>query len=406
MTFIKHTLLFIRSNLKTLQRKWFSLPLLLLFPIILISLVTVVAISIFMPEDTEPIHVGLVDLDQSKETQTVVGLIEESSQLGSVIHIEEMTKTQAEKQISTQLSAFVTFPEGFTKSLYNGNSVTLHITGNPGKQTESYLVKEVLDSIARHIRASQANILTVNVYAKQLSIDNETRQDILLQQFNDFLIYAVGKDKMMDEKQITNQASTSPVQYYGLAGWFMMVTIWLFIFYSFFTTEAQARMQNRMRLYGVTIRQQLTAKIVTAFVLTCILAGMAIYTYVTLMDMALYGEDYGRITVITGLYSFTYLVILAILETIITGQKGRLLAQSMFTLIVLLASGAIIPTLYFPLYVQDLLPYVFASEAFHWLQEILLENRLYADYIPMALILMAVLLLLIGTTVWKERTIP
>lgn len=403
--FIKHSFLFIQSNLKKLQRKWPALPLLLLFPVLLISLIAVMVISIFLPGENEPIQVGLVDHDKSQETEMVISLIEESSQLGSFINMEALTQEQANKQIGDQLSAYVSFPEGFTENLYNGHSVTLHITGNPDKQTESYLVKELLDSIARHIRTAQANILTVNFYAKQLSIDNEEREDMLFQQFNNFLIYTVGKDKLLDEEQVNNRATSTPVDYYGLAAWFMIVTIWLFAFYSFFTNDKQSRMQNRMRLYGVTMLQQLMAKIFTALLFTSIFAGIAFYTYTSLMEMSLYGEDYVRIALITVLYSVTYLAVLAILETIFTGQKIRLLLQSLFTLIVLLASGAIIPTLYFPLYVQDLLPYFFASEGFHWLQEILLNGRLYADFIPMTIMLAATMILFMGTSIWKERAL-
>ncbi|GGJ84511.1 hypothetical protein GCM10007063_03810 [Lentibacillus kapialis] len=403
MTSVKHSLLFIRSNLKKLQRKWLSLPLLLLFPVLLISLIAVMAVSIFLPDKSEPIHVGLVDLDKSQETETVINLIEESSQLGNFIKMKAVTKAEANEQINGHLSAYVSFPEGFTERLYNGDSVNLIITGNPEKETQSHLVKELLDSIARHIRASQANILTVNYYAKQLPIDRDTRHDMLLQQFNNFLIYTAGKDKMMDEEEINNAATSSPLAYYGLSAWFMMLTIWLLVLYSFFSNDEQFRIQNRMRLYGVTILQQLAAKITIAFILTSVLAGILLYTYDALMTISLYGEDYVRIALITGLHSIIYLSSLAILETIFMGQKIRLLIQSLFTLIVLLGSGAIIPTLYFPMYIQNLLPYFFASEGFHWLQEILLNGRLYADYIPLVMILAAAVTMLIGTSFWKER---
>lgn len=403
MTFVKHSLLFIRSNLKQLQRKWPALPLLLLFPVILISLVVVIAVSLVQPDENDPIHVGLVDLDKSQETETVISLIEESSQLGNFIKMEALTKDEASTQINKQLSAYISFPEGFTESLYTGDSVTLNITGNPGKQTESYLVKELLDSIARHIRASQANILTVNFYAKQLPIDSDVRHDMLFQQFNEFLVYTVGKDKIISEEELTNQVTSSPINYYGLSAWFMMLTVWILVFYTFFTNDAQARMQNRMRLYGVTILQQLTAKMVITFILTGILAAGAFYTYASLMAIPLYSEDYIRITLIAGLYSLIYLCLLAIMELIFPDQKIRLLIHSLFTLIVLLGSGAIIPALYFPLYIQDLLPYFFASEAYYWLREILLNGRLYADYIALTIILISVILMLAGISLLKER---
>ncbi|MBP1947734.1 ABC transporter permease [Virgibacillus litoralis] len=403
MHFIKHLFLFTNYNIKQLQRKWLTLPLLLLFPIILVSFIAIIAVSVFTPEEKETIYVGLIDLDKSDETELVLDLMEESSQLGSYIQIKKLTKEQAIHQIDGQLSAYVTFPEGFTESLYNGNQVTLNITGNPNKRTESYVVKELLDSITRHIRASQANILTINYYAKQLSIDNETRQDMLFNQFTNFLVYTVGKDKIIDEEKITNNATDSPVHYYGLSSWFTIITAWLLVFYSFFTKDEEYRIMNRMRLYGVTQIRQVMAKILTAFALTTICAIITLLALTKLIDVILLGEDYLRIAVIISLYSISFLFGLAILETVISGPKIRLLSQSLFAISTLLVSGAIIPTLYFPLYAQKLLPYSFAGESFRWLQEVVLNGRLYADYLPLSLLTIASFLLLIGLSMWKER---
>lgn len=406
MHFLKHLFLFTSNNFKQLQRKWLTLPLLLLFPIILVALIAVIAVSIVTPEEQKPIYVGLVDLDKSEETEMVLDMIDESSQLGSYIQIKKMSKNQATEQIENRLSAYVTFPEGFTESLYNGNQVTLNITGNPNRRTESYVVKELLDSIARHIRASQANILTINYYAKQLSIDDETRQDMLFNQFTNFLVYTVGKDKIIDEEKITNNATNSPVHYYGLSGWFTIVTIWLLAFYSFFTKDEEYRIMDRMRLYGVTQIRQVFAKILSTLIVTFICAGLTLLVFTKLMEITLFGEDYLRIAIIINLYNIAFLFGLAILEILISGQKVRLLAQSLFTFLSLLVSGAIIPTLYFPLYVQALLPYSFASESFHWLQEVILNGRLYVDYIPLTLLVVAGVPLLIGLSMWKERVNP
>ncbi|WP_164668422.1 ABC transporter permease [Virgibacillus doumboii] len=403
MHFIKHLLLFTQNNIRQLKRKWLSLPLIILFPIILAALCAIIAVSILMPDEQDPIQIGLVDKDKSKETKMVVDLIESSSQLGSYIQINKLTNKQAERQIDNQLSAFVTFPEGFTENLYNGNSVTLHITGNPNKRTESFVIKELLDSIARHIRTAQANILTINYYAKQLDIDKEERTDMLFNQFTNFVFYTVGKDKIIDEEEVTNNATGSTVHYYGLAAWFIITSVWLLAFYSFFTKDEELRMKHRMRLYGVTQIRQILAKILSAFAVSLICTSITFIAYIKAMDISLYMEDYIRTATIISLYGITFLMGLAVLETIFSGQKIRLLMQSLFTFIVILLSGALIPTLYFPLYVQNILPYSFSSIGFHWLKEIILNGRVYADYLPMVLLMTAGTFVFIGLSMWKER---
>lgn len=405
MIFIKHIILFIQNDGKKLRRKWLSLPLLLLFPIVIIALSAIMMVTFMDQTDKEPIQIGLVDLDQSDETQLVVKLIEESSQLGSYITINALPKEKAEQQIKqNKLSAYITFPQGFTNNLYNGTSVNLSIIGNPNKQTESYVVKELLDSISRHIRAAQANILTINFFSKQLPIEAEARNDMLFDQFTSFVFYTIGKDKMVDEETVTNHATSSPIHYYALASWFGIVTIWLIAFYSFLTKDEQGRMKQRMHLYGVTTLEQILAKMITTLVVSLFLSGLALVAFQQITEIPLYKEDYGRIAIITFLYSLIFLEGLAIIETIIKSQKLRLLVQSFFTMLTLLLSGAIIPTLYFPMYVQKFLPYSFPSQAYHWLQEIILNERFYADYLPLSLLSLTGLFIFVGISLWKERT--
>lgn len=403
MHLIKHLLLFTQNNFKQLKRKWLSLPLIILFPIILTGLCALIAVSIFIPDEQDPLQIGLVDKDKSEETKMVVDLIESSSQLGNYIQINNLTSEQADKQIDNQLSAYITFPKGFTESLYNGNPVTLHITGNPDKRTESYVVKELSDSIARHIRTSQANILTINYYAKQLEMGEKTRDDMLFNQFTNFILYTVGKDKIIDEEKITNNATNSTLHYYGLAGWFIITSVWLLAFYSFFTKNEELRIKNRMRLYGVTQIRQILAKMISAFTVTIISASITFIVLIRLTDITLLTEDFLRIAFIVSAYSISFLLGLAVLETIFTGQKIRLLMQSLFTFTVILLSGALIPTLYFPLYLQEVLPYSFPSIGFHWLQEVSLNSRAYVDYIPMLLLMTAGTLVFVGLSMWKER---
>lgn len=405
MNFLYNVFLFIHNNVKQLQRKWSSLPLLFLFPILIVGLSAYIVISFFIPEDdNKPILVGLIDQEQSEETTMIVELIEESSQLSSFIRMDIMTEKQAQLQIeNNDLSAYITFPEDFTSNLYNGTPVTLEIIGNPNKRVESYLIKELVDSISRHIRTAQANILTINYYAKQLNMDDETRNDFLFKQFTNFVFYTLGKDKILDEETIANNVSASPVQYYGLGGLFIIVTLWLLTIYSMLTDDDNLNMKNRMRLYSVTETQQLFAKIIVCWTTTISFSVLGFLCYIKLFDIELFVSEYYKIAGLMILYCFIFLLGLAIIEVILSAPKVRLLIQSFYTGILLLLSGAIIPTIYFPIYLQDFLPFSFVNHTFNWLQEIILNHRVYIDYVPLLLYLCISALTFFGVSIWKER---
>lgn len=404
MVFIKHIILFIKNNFVQLMRKWLSLPLVLLFPIIIIGLVITLVITLFIPPEDEPIQLGIVDLDQSEETTIIVNMITESSELSEFIIINRMSEAEAiEKIEEDQISTYITFPENFTYHLYEGQSVSLSVMGNPNQVTDSFLIKEFLDSITRLISAAQANILTINHYAKELEMDIEERHDMLFDQFVDFLFYTVGKDKIIDQNNMSNYATASPIHYYSLASWFIVIIVWLLLIYNFLHKEETVRMKARMKLYGVTELQQQFAKMFVTLITILPLAFSGLVILNQLLDFQLDLEDYLRIMMVLFMHSSLFLICLALIETVIASAKLRLLVQSLLTFLLIIASGTLIPTIYFPLSLQEFLPYVFSNEGFHWLQEVILNERFYVDYVPLLFMGLIGLFIFIGCSLWKER---
>src|SRR5699024_8692006 len=193
-------------------------------------------------------------------------------------------------------------------------SVSLSVMGNPNQVTDSFLIKEFLDSITRLISAAQANILTINHYAKELEMDIEERHDMLFEQFVDFLLYTVGKDKIIDQQSTSTHATASPIHYYSLASWFIIIIVWLLLIYNFLHKEETIRMKARMKLYGVTELQQQFAKMLVTLltILPLAFGGLAILNH--LLNLQLDLEDYLRIMSVLFIHSSLFLICLALIE--------------------------------------------------------------------------------------------
>jgi ABC-2 type transport system permease protein len=227
---------------------------------------------------------------------------------------------------------------------------------------------------------------------------------MLFDHFREFLLYTIGKDNVLNETEVTNLSTASPVHYFGAAGWFIIITSWLFLFYNFFYEGEKTSLIKRMRLYGVRPLQHVCARMIVTLFVTGILGLIAFSAVSHFLAFDLAAEQIWRVTGMMALYSVMLLLILAIIETAVPAAKMRLLIQSGGVLTVLLLSGALIPALYFPLQIQAALPYVFSAEAFHWLAEILLQKRFYADFTPLLLMNAAGFFLLAGLAYIKERT--
>lgn len=404
MQFLKFVPLFTKNNFLQLRRKWLSLPLLLLFPFLLIGLVTVIIVSYFSNLEENPLQIGLVDLDQTTETEMVVSLLEQSSQLGDFIHMKQTSEQKAQTAIEKdEFVSYILFPESFTKKLYYGESVVVTVVGNPNRQLESFLIKGLVDSAARHISASQANILTINHFAKQLDLDTKTRNEIVLAQFNEFLLYAIGKDQLLDQNKLTNNSTTSPIKYFGIAGAFFVITMWTVMVYLFLYKEASNELQTRMSLYGVTDFQQIVARIIVTVLITSLLGVLLFIGLNYSLSISINTASYGKLILFIVLYNLTLLSFLALIEAIVSSQMLRLTVQILVTSLLLLASGSLLPAIYLPLYIQDILPFIFSNQVFYWLEEIMLNGRNYVEFIPIILTLVVSFLLLIGASFVKER---
>lgn len=168
MLSVRRLLFFMQQYTKQLRKKWATLLLLFLFPILLIGLLLGLVVGLLVPDEHSPIRVALVDEDGTKESRLFGSLLAEVASGDAVIQIIALTAEQAQQlMVQNEISTYFSFPEGFTADLYEGESAAIPIVGNPARPTDSYLVKELVESMARYIGAAQANILTINDYAKK-----------------------------------------------------------------------------------------------------------------------------------------------------------------------------------------------------------------------------------------------
>src|SRR5690625_383373 len=260
MNFIKHTLLFIQNNMRQLKRKWFILPLILLSPVILIAGIITLLLAFIQPPEDAPIQLGIVNLDESPETEMIIDVLDEAAEFGPFLEIETMDETEADNKITAnELGAYILLPEDFTSNLYDGYSVTMSVTGNPAQQMESNVVHELINSVMRYIETSQANILLVNEYAKKVDMPSEVRSELVMDEFMRTFMSIAGKDKIISESTVNNYSTSSPLEYFALSSFFIVITIWLLAMYHFLYREETDRLRNRMKLYGVTALQQMVA---------------------------------------------------------------------------------------------------------------------------------------------------
>lgn len=401
---IRNILFFTNENLKQLKKKRATLLLLFLFPVFLIGLLVGLAAGLLIPAENSPIRVALIDEDQTKESKLISSLLTEMASGKNYIEIFPASREEAEQLISkNEISTFFSLPKNFTADLYEGESVTIPMVGNPSRPIDSFIAKQLVDSLARYIAAAQANILVINDYAKETPMPREERMEMMFEQFVDFTLFTLGKDKLLDEEVLKNSATSSPMNYFMLSGWFIVFSVWLLSFYIALVDVESKSMATRMKLFGVSVGQRVAGRLIVSLFVSSLLAGFTFFILINLLQIEFYAVDMMRFGLFGLLYAFILLSGIALIGIWIPGKKIVLFLQCIFVFSAVLVSGALIPTLYFPQSFQNLLSYLFSPIALRWMMDLVLEGRNYANYTALVIYSFSASLVLWISFSLKER---
>ncbi|MCG7344562.1 ABC transporter permease [Sporosarcina sp. ACRSL] len=404
MQSIRKILFFTIEHLKQLKKKRATLLLLFLFPLVLIGLLVGLAAGLIVPDENAPIRVALVDEDQTTESKLISKLLTETANGQQFIQIIPATKEEAERLMErNEISTSFSLPEKFTDDLYEGESVTIPMIGNPSRPIDSFIAKQLVDSLARYIAAAQANILVINDYAKETPMTRDERMEMMFDQFIDFTLYTLGKDRLLDEELLNNSATSSPLNYFVVSAWFIVLSVWLLSFYIVLHNDESKSMGARMMLFGVTIGQRVAARILVSLLVSSILAGVPFILLIKLLGIEFYTVDFIRFGLFAFLYAFILLCSIALIDVWIQSKKIGLLLQCLFVFVTILVSGALIPTFYFPQEMQIFFSYLFSLIALGWMMDLVLEGRNYANYTSLAIYAFALILALSMSLGWKAR---
>lgn len=403
MRIMKHIFVFIANDISRLKRKWLTLPLILVSPVIFIGLIIWMLSLLLSFDEADKMSVGIVNLDDSDETAMIVSALAGSAELADGLEITEVSESDAKQMIENNtLVSYIIFPGKFTEKMMQGESSELIVVGNPDMQLESYVISSVIDTVVRHIRNSQANILTINHYAREFGMNDEARQDLIFEAFVSQFIQVFSSDTLMNEHQKTQNISAGNM-YFIVNGLFIIMTVWVYILYIALMRDAGSNLEERMRVFGVTYLAQGLAKVLS--IGTIITIASALFTYGVLMlgGIDLEIENLLRLLILIAAHIFTTVMIMIIIDWLFPSFKISMIFGLIVLLGIILFAGSIIPRLYFPLYMDTVFDYTYSYQALSWMEEIVLNGRFTMEIDIIIVTLSAAAILLLILSVLKER---
>ncbi|WP_169516124.1 ABC transporter permease [Jeotgalicoccus psychrophilus] len=400
---MKHIFVFIANDISRLKRKWLTLPLILISPVIFIGLIIWMLSSLLSFDEAAKMSVGLVNLDDSDETAVIVSALAGSAEAADGLEIIEVSESDAKLMIENDtLVSYIIFPGKFTEKMMKGESSELIVVGNPDMQLESYVISSVIDTVVRHIRNSQANILTINHYAREFGMTDEARQNLIFEEFVSQFIQVLSSDTLMDEHQKAQNISAGNM-YFIVNGLFIIMTVWVYMLYIALMRDISSNLEDRMKVFGVTHLAQGLARVLSTGIIVTVASALFTYGVLTFGGIDLETENLLRLFILIALHIFITAMIMIIIDWLLPSFKISMVVQLAVLLMIILFAGSIIPRIYFPIYLDTFFDYMYSYQSLSWIEEIILNGRFTMEIDIMIATFGIAAVLLLVLSVLKER---
>src|SRR5699024_12549220 len=110
---IKHYWMFLQIYSKQNKRKWFTFPLILLSPLIIIAAILWMMVNLLHVENIEPIKIAIVNQYDAEETEMLINMFAETEELfDSYIDMEVLEEAEDKDEIlAKEVRAYMVYPQ-------------------------------------------------------------------------------------------------------------------------------------------------------------------------------------------------------------------------------------------------------------------------------------------------------
>lgn len=169
-------------------------------------------------KEANMIQFGLADEDGSVYSKMLIEYFRESESFASYVNIREGTGKELEQSFyQGELDLFLQIPEGFAENMIVMNHLPVKVLISTKDVTKSVLLKNILDSYEKYIRAVEVNCAALyDVMAKagmNEDLINKTNVEISY----DLIFTALGKEKLFDYLEISEFPAANLFTYYNFA---------------------------------------------------------------------------------------------------------------------------------------------------------------------------------------------
>lgn len=371
-----------------LYKKWYLLLYLLL---LFATIVGVMMVITYTQTKDERFRIGLVDNDQSSETRLILKSIGDGKSIGNNLELKQMPEHKAERLLKqNKLDGYFVLDKGMTDSFYKYGTLPISVYTYDKSSVRSVVIYQLTDSVYSRLMLSMGGIKSYKVLYPEAS------REEMLEMMTDMLFIGLNRNGAFDEQPVRLYNS---YVYYTVSAIFISIYLFYLSLFSVLKMNQEHALLDRLSLLRFSIEKLTFARsIVTLFYTISFTVFMLL---ISNMMMNYKFEYYNLQTLIMIMVIYLILIsgLLFFIECCFTGMLN-ILFKAILTIVIILFSGATIPSVYFKGHNDFLYEQPF-SYIFNQLVELLLNNYLIDQ--PGYLWLYLVLSVLTAFIIWVWR---
>lgn len=371
-----------------LYKKWYLLLYLLL---LFATIVGVMMVITYTQTKDERFRIGLVDNDQSSETRLILKSIGDGKSIGNNLELKQMPEHKAERLLKqNKLDGYFVLDKGMTDSFYKYGTLPISVYTYDKSSVRSVVIYQLTDSVYSRLMLSMGGIKSYKVLYPEAS------REEMLEMMTDMLFTGLNRNGAFDEQPVKLYNSYA---YYTVSAIFISIYLFYLSLFSVLKMNQEHALLDRLSLLRFSIEKLTFARsIVTLFYTISFTVFMLL---ISNMMMNYKFEYYNLQTLIMIMVIYLILIsgLLFFIDCCFTGMLN-ILFKAILTIVIILFSGATIPSVYFKGHNDFLYEQPF-SYIFNQLVELLLNNYLIDQ--PGYLWLYLVLSVLTAFIIWGWR---
>lgn len=340
-----------------LLKKW---HLFLYLVLIIIGLFSVLLVIQQFNQDDSKFRIGVVDRDQSTETALILKSMGNGTNLGKDISIKRYNKQEAHQLLKARkLEGYYVFEKGMTKSFYKNGNLPISVYTYDKQSTKSLVINQLTDSVYNRLMLSMGGGLAYTSLAEDAG-----KEDTMLL-LTDLLFTGLNRTGGFDYQPVQIYDTAS---YYVITGYLASIFIFALSLFSILKMNQVTALKSRLSMYHFSFEKLTLIRSLFTLFYTSIWAVVGLFWMLNVLPNDF--ESYNWSTLVIQLiYYILMLIIWLTIIDLISSKWMNYILKSILSLVILLLSGLIIPTIYF----KHLFNGIFTTQPFSFVTNQMLE---------------------------------